>query len=57
VARPRRALNSPWTDEIPTYLPTAQVRAFLSSGLAEDPNSLIAWCGLGLIKQRATSAW
>src|SRR5882762_1798775 len=44
------ALNSPWTDEIPTYLPTAQVRAFLSSGLAEDPELFDRVVRLGLIK-------
>jgi len=44
------ALNSPWTDEIPTYLPTEQVRAFLASGLAEDPELFDRVVRLGVVK-------
>jgi DNA-binding transcriptional MerR regulator len=51
------ALNSPWTDEIPTYLPTDQVRAFLagrgggaSGGLADEPELFDRVVRLGLLK-------
>lgn len=47
-----QVLNSPWTDEIPTYLPTEQVRAFLA--VSADPEETDAMfnrvAALGVIK-------
>lgn len=45
-----QALNRPWTDEMPTYLPTEQVRAFLAVDLDGDPELLARIVRLGLIK-------
>ncbi|MBO0851118.1 MAG: MerR family transcriptional regulator [Pseudonocardia sp.] len=44
------ALNSPWTDEIPTYLPTDQVRAFLAGSEVEEPALFERIVRLGLLK-------
>jgi len=44
------ALNSPWTDEMPTYLPTEQVRAFLATDLDADPELFTRIVRLGLLK-------
>ncbi|WP_028924599.1 MerR family transcriptional regulator [Pseudonocardia acaciae] len=51
------ALNSPWSDEIPTYLPTEQVRAFLAGrsgtgegGLDDEPELFDRIVKLGLLK-------
>jgi DNA-binding transcriptional MerR regulator len=44
------ALNSPWTDEIPTYLPTEQIRAFLSADLTAEPDLFDRIVRLGLLK-------
>lgn len=43
------ALNSPWTDEIPTYLPTEQAKAFLESSNA-DPSLFDRIVALGVLK-------
>jgi DNA-binding transcriptional MerR regulator len=44
------ALNSPWTEEMPTYLPTEQVRAFLGGDLDDDPELFARIVRLGLVK-------
>lgn len=44
------ALNSPWTEEIPTYLPTDQVRAFLAGSELDEPALFDRIVGLGLLK-------
>ncbi|HEY4007374.1 MAG TPA: MerR family transcriptional regulator [Pseudonocardia sp.] len=42
------ALNSPWTDEIPTYLPTAQVREYLEADV--EPELFDRVVALGVLK-------
>jgi DNA-binding transcriptional MerR regulator len=46
------SLGSPWTDEVPTYLPTAQVRAVLTAGSSnppDDPELFDRMVGLGML--------
>lgn len=44
------ALNSPWTEEIPTYLPTGQVRAFLAGSEVDEPALFERIVRLGLLE-------
>lgn len=44
------ALNSPWTEEIPTYLPIDQARAFLAGSDVDDPELFDRIVRLGLLK-------
>jgi DNA-binding transcriptional MerR regulator len=43
------ALNSPWTDEIPVYLPTEQARGLLAAS-GEDPGLFDRIVRLGVVK-------
>jgi DNA-binding transcriptional MerR regulator len=45
-----QALTSPWTDEMPTYLPTEQVRAFLAVGVDDGQELFARLIRLGLVE-------